>query len=65
MKVYEMIQALSEHDADDKLVFNTELGLIISADNGKEIETDVRGEMEVKDIRHNIRNNTVYVELSY
>lgn len=65
MKVYEMIQALSEHDADDEVVFATELGLLITSDDGKEIETDVRGEMELKDISYNARTHKITMELRY
>lgn len=65
LKVYDLIQELSKYAPDDEVVFQTELGLLITTDNGKEIETDVRGAMDYYDITQNPKTGTVTIELRY
>lgn len=65
LKVYDLIQELSKYAPDDEVVFQTELGLLITTDNGKEIETDVRGAMDYHDITQNPKTGTVTIELRY
>lgn len=65
LKVYDLIQELSKYAPDDEVVFQTELGLLITTDNGKEIETDVRGAMDYYDITQNHKTGTVTIELRY
>ena len=65
LKVYDLIQELSKYAPDDEVVFQTELGLLITTDNGKEIETDVRGAMDYYDISQNPKTGTVTIELRY
>lgn len=65
LKVYDLIQELSKYAPDDEVVFQTELGLLITTDNGKEIETDVRGVMDYYDITQNPKTGTVTIELRY
>lgn len=64
-KVYDLIQGLSKYEPDDEVVFQTELGLLITTDNGKEIETDMRGAMDLQDITQNPKTGTVTIELRY
>lgn len=64
-KIYDLIQGLSQFDADADVVFQTELGFLITTDNGKEIETDVRGAMDYYDITQNPKTGTVTIELRY
>jgi len=65
LKVYDLIQELSKYAPDDEVVFQTELGLLITTDNGKEIETDVRGAMDYYDITQNPKTGTVTIGLRY
>lgn len=65
LKVYDLIQELSKCDADAEVKFHTNMDLSITADNGKEINGSLEGEMEYEDVYVSDKTGAVTIELRY